>query len=166
MSVSTDPRRFRPMSLADPLAVLLARMNGDSPTNPGSYPIKEGNTIDLPANAGFTQVVSFRLPQNMVGMLTAFAYGCNTVDDFSFVRWQLRINGQAQVGYDNMVGPMATFVFPEQVQLNLPTDTTVEIFARELGGLVRRQIAAGLWGRYWPLNNSRQGLDIAAGSPR
>lgn len=166
MSVGIDPRRFRPMSLADPLAVLLARGNGDSPANPGSYPIKEGQTIDLAANAGFTTVVTFRLPQNMVGLMTAFAYGCNTVDDFSFVRWQVRINGQPQVGYDNMIGPMATFVFPEQVQLNLPTDTTIVIVAQELGGLLRRQISAGIWGRFWPLNNNRRGLDLAAGSPR
>ena len=165
MSVGLDPRRFRPMSLADPLAVMLARA-GDSPANPAGFPIKEGNTIDLPANSPFITVVSFRLPQNMVGMVTAFAYGCNTVDDFSFVRWQLRINNQPQVGYDNMIGPMATFVFPEVTQLNLPTDTIVDIRAMELGGLIRRQIAAGLWGRFWPLNNNQRGLDLAAGSIR
>lgn len=155
--------RTRLMNQSDVLAAL-ARRQAPLIANPTAFPIKEGFTITLAAGAAFTQVVSFRLPSQMIGVLTSFVYGCSTVDDFDFVRWQLRINGQPQVGYDNMVGPMATFVFPEPLQLNLPQDSTVAIFAAELSGLVsRRNIAAGLMGTYWPMGNTSQSLAPTGG---
>lgn len=147
-------RRF--MGVSDALAVLDARRTGLP--SAAQYPIKEGQTINLPAASPYITVVTFTLPANMEGMLLAFAYGCFTVDDFSFVRWQLRINGQAPVGYDSMLGPMATFVFPEITQLDLPQGSTVTIVAQELGGVLRPNIAAGLWGRFWPMGQGRPDL--------
>lgn len=163
MPTAPEILQSRLMNYSDGLAVL-ARRQGPLIANPTAFPIKEGFTIDLPAGSPFIQVVRFRLPAQMIGVLTSFVYGCATIDDFDFVQWQLRINNQPQVGYDNMVGPMATFVFPEPLQLNLPTDTTVAIFARELSGLaIRRNIAAGLMGTYWPLGNTNQNLAATGG---
>jgi hypothetical protein len=112
---------------------------------------KEANFLaTLAGGAGFTRVVSFRVPMGELGVLEGFANGVSNAGDWDALTWQVRINSTATPGLDVIQGPFGYIPVPEPLSIPLMPNQLVEVVVRNDSDTAITNMAALLVGRIFP----------------
>lgn len=112
--------------------------------------INEANFITLGGFAVRSVVVRKSLEQGMLGILRAVALQTPVLSDLDNIIWQLRVNGNAEIGLDSVQGPMATFLFPKPVLMPLYKNSVIDIVATNLVAAPIVHVAGMLYGNFFP----------------
>lgn len=81
------------------------------------------------AGSARAEVVSYRLPAGMLGILRAVAMQTSDPNDQNSIIWQVLMNGSPVLGLDNIIGIMSTFLFPLNVDVAMYDGYVVSIVA-------------------------------------
>ena len=106
--------------------------------------------VTLAASAQDQVIVGYTLPGGELGILRAFSYGVAVFTDFDNIRFALRVDRQKVHGFDNMIGPLSTPVFPIPIVVPLWKGSTVEIVASNLTAVAIPLVTAVLRGTQFP----------------
>lgn len=113
----------------------------------------ESNFITLAANAVHATIVTYTLPPGMLGILRAVAMQTVNVADQNNVIWEIQFNNSPPLGLDVIVGQMATFLFPLNVDMALFDGYTVRVVASNLTALPITGVWAMLRGNFFGRSN-------------
>ena len=139
----------RIMRLGVPMADFLTMLAHENVELGDNY-LNEAAVVNLLASATDQVVVTYRVPQGMLGILKHFATAAENPTDMDNIRWRLRINRSPVVGFDDMIGVISTLVFPLRVNLQLFKNALVEIVASNLTAVQINNVTAMIRGTIFP----------------
>lgn len=113
--------------------------------------INEANFLTIPAGSNFIPLLTYQVPARNVGILEGITNAVSDILQYDFVQWQIRVDGQAVIGYDIIGGPIG--FFPDVVQRifhPLFQGQRVQVLANNIATIPAVDIAAKITGRVFP----------------
>lgn len=97
-------------------------------------PWQIANFIPSLAVGAVRQVVcEFAVPANQLGICRSLGLALTTFVDFGNVQWQLRVNGSAVSGFDDIRGQIGNIIFPQPLAVPLFRNSKVQVVATNIG---------------------------------
>lgn len=115
----------------------------------------EANYINPTALMTNTRIVSVTVPQGQLGILDGMALSVSDLVDYDALVFQLRVNGAAVPGFDDIRGPIGDVIDPHPLAIPLMSGVVVDIVVRNTLDQAFTFTTGALVGRFFP-----QALDI------
>lgn len=126
-----------------------------------SEKFNEANFLNPTASMPFTTIVSYRVPQGLLGILEGVALSVNDLVQYDALVFQVRVNGNAILGYDNIRGPLGDIIYPHALYYPLYADDLVEVSVRNTLTNVFTFTTAAIVGRVFPDTIPQELLNMA-----
>jgi hypothetical protein len=106
--------------------------------------------VTLTASQLNSEIIAFRVPAGMLGVLRFFANQVGSVSDMAFVSFTLRLEDSPVTGYANIIGPKSPGLSsPDALVVPLQGGNRISVVASNLSASAIQSVAARIKGWFW-----------------
>jgi hypothetical protein len=117
---------------------------------PGGRIFDKALKITLAASAIDSEIVAFKIPGSMIGLLRFFANQVGSTSDSQYVSYTLKVGDSPVTGFTNIIGPKAPgLTSPDALVVPLFSGNRVVVVASNSSTIAIQSVAARIKGWFW-----------------